>query len=64
MDAMPDRYQDLCREVDMATTALGDANRSLERRLDKSPEQPSVDPDATLHQIAERIRHKNKITPV
>lgn len=31
---MPDRYRDLCREVDVASTALADATRSAEKALE------------------------------
>ena len=32
---MQDRYRSLCREVESATIALGDANRSAEKALER-----------------------------
>ncbi|MBP9757850.1 MAG: hypothetical protein KBD06_04580 [Candidatus Pacebacteria bacterium] len=41
---MTDRYRKLCAEVDTATIALGDANRSAEKALDRVVGPRTVQP--------------------
>ncbi len=54
---MPANWKDLCRDVDVASTALADATKSVGKLLGKPPRNRNA-----LGARPEYLRHRSKIT--